>query len=68
MCEQCVGEDAFPRRRFLRLAAAGAATMAVAASFDTQIVEAKPKTTTKTTRHHPDCSTVHRDPCRMGCG
>jgi hypothetical protein len=48
MCEQCVGEDAFPRRRFLRLAAAGAATMAVAASFDTQIAEAKPKTNAKT--------------------
>lgn len=48
MCEQCVGEDAFPRRRFLRLAAAGAATMAAAASFDTQIAEAKPKPTPKT--------------------
>ena len=48
MCEQCVGEDAFPRRRFLRLAAAGAATMAAAASFDAQVVEAKPKSTAKT--------------------
>ena len=48
MCELCVGEDAFPRRRFLRLAAAGAATMAAAASFDTQIAEAKPKSTAGT--------------------
>ena len=48
MCEQCVGEDAFPRRRFLRLAAAGAATMAAAASFDAQVAEAKPKSTAKT--------------------
>ena len=43
MCEQCVGEDAFPRRRFLRLAAAGAMTAAAAASFDVATVEAKPK-------------------------
>jgi hypothetical protein len=43
MCEQCVGEDAFPRRRFLRLAAAGAVTAAAAASFDAHVVEAKPK-------------------------
>ncbi len=46
MCEQCVGEDAFPRRRFLRLAAAGAVTAAAAASFDIQAVEAKPKSNT----------------------
>jgi hypothetical protein len=46
MCEQCVGEDAFPRRRFLRLAAAGAVTAAAAASFDVQAVEAKPKSNT----------------------
>jgi hypothetical protein len=42
MCEQCVGEDAFPRRRFLRLAAAGAVTAVAAASFDAHVVEAKP--------------------------
>jgi hypothetical protein len=39
-----VGEDAFPRRRFLRLAAAGAVTAAAAASFDAHVVEAKPAT------------------------
>ncbi len=47
MCEQCVGEDAFPRRRFLRLAAAGATTIAAAASFDSQVAQAKPKSTAK---------------------
>lgn len=44
MCERCVGEDAFPRRRFLRIAAAGAVTAAAAASFDAHVVEAKPNT------------------------
>jgi hypothetical protein len=48
MCERCVGEDAFPRRRFLRLAAAGAATVAAVASFDTQVADAKPKSTAST--------------------
>ncbi len=42
MCEQCVGEDAFPRRRFLRLAAAGAVTAVAVASFDAHVAEAKP--------------------------
>ena len=42
MCEQCFGDDAFPRRRFLRLAAAGAVTAAAAAAFDAHLVEAKP--------------------------
>jgi hypothetical protein len=45
MCENCINEDALPRRRFLRLAAAGAATMAAGALFDTRIAEAKPKPT-----------------------
>src|SRR3954471_1537197 len=46
MCEQCVGEDAFPRRRFLRLAAAGAAGAVAVASLDSQVAHAKPATTT----------------------
>jgi hypothetical protein len=45
MCERCIAEDALPRRRFLRLAAAGAVTMVAGASFDTRIAEAKPKPT-----------------------
>jgi len=44
MCEQCVGEDAFPRRRFLRLAAAGAVGAAAVASLDAQVAQAKPAT------------------------
>ena len=43
MCEHCAAEDALPRRRFLRLAAAGAVTMAAGAAFDTRIAEAKKK-------------------------
>ena len=46
MCEHCIGEDAaWPRRRFLRLAAAGAITMAAGAAFDASVAEAKPKPT-----------------------
>ena len=48
MCELCVGEDVIPRRRFLRMAAAGAATVAVGAVFDTRIAEAKPTPSTNT--------------------
>lgn len=43
MCEHCIAEDALPRRRFLRLAVAGAVTMAAGASFDIQVAEAKRK-------------------------
>ena len=43
MCDQCIAEDALPRRHFLRLAAAGAITMAAGALFDQRIAEAKPK-------------------------
>src|SRR5215204_2206178 len=46
MCEQCVGEDAFPRRRFLRLAAAGAVGAAAVASLDSRVAHAKPATRT----------------------
>src|SRR5262245_7438111 len=46
MCEQCVGEDAFPRRRFLRLAAAGAVGAAAVASFDNRVAQAKPSAPT----------------------
>lgn len=55
MCELCVGEDVIPRRRFLRMAAAGAATVAVGAAFDSRVAEAKPTTSTST-------STVDRVP------
>ena len=43
MCERCIAEDALPRRRFLRLAAAGAITIAGGTAFDTRTAEAKPK-------------------------
>lgn len=43
MCEQCIAEDALPRRRFLRLAAAGVISVAGAAAFDSGVAEAKPK-------------------------
>ncbi|MEY2400629.1 MAG: hypothetical protein QOJ08_740 [Ilumatobacteraceae bacterium] len=46
MCERCIAEDALPRRRFLRLAATGAVALAAGAAFDSQVAEAKPKTTT----------------------
>ena len=42
MCEQCIAEDALPRRRFLRLAAVGAAAIAAGATLDPQLAEAKP--------------------------
>ncbi|MDP9464257.1 MAG: N-acetylmuramoyl-L-alanine amidase [Actinomycetota bacterium] len=45
MCEHCIAEDALPRRHFLRLAAAGAVTMAAGAAFDTPVAEAKTKST-----------------------
>jgi N-acetylmuramoyl-L-alanine amidase len=45
MCEHCIAEDALPRRRFLRLAAAGAVAIAAGASFDAQVAEAKPNPT-----------------------
>ena len=48
MCEQCIAEDALPRRHFLRLAAAGAVTLAAGALFDTPIAEAKPKSKSAT--------------------
>ncbi len=44
MCEHCIGEDPLPRRRFLRLAAAGAFSAAAGAAFDAHVAEAKPKT------------------------
>ena len=50
MCEQCVGEDAFPRRRFLRLAAAGAVGAAAVASLDSRVAQAKPSTQTSTAK------------------
>jgi hypothetical protein len=50
MCELCVGEDSIPRRRFLRMAAAGAATVAVGAALDTRIAEAKPTSSTSTSK------------------
>jgi len=53
MCEQCVGEDAFPRRRFLRLAAAGAVGAAAVASLDSRVAEAKPATHTTSTTFAP---------------
>ena len=46
MCEQCVSDDAFPRRRFLRLAAAGAVGAAALASLDSRVAQAKPSTKT----------------------
>jgi hypothetical protein len=49
MCERCIGEDALPRRRFLRLAATGAAAIAAGAAFDSNVVEAKPQSTGKST-------------------
>ncbi len=49
MCEHCIAEDALPRRRFLRLAAAGAAALAAGAAFDIHVAEAaKPSTSTST--------------------
>ncbi len=48
MCELCVGEDALPRRRFLRLAATGAAAVAAAAVFDAHVAEAKPNANAST--------------------
>jgi N-acetylmuramoyl-L-alanine amidase len=57
MCELCVGEDVIPRRRFLRMAAAGAATVAVGAALDSRVAEAKPTTSTSTST-----STVARVP------
>ena len=42
MCEHCIAEDAVPRRSFLRLAAAGAVSIAAGASFDANVAEAKP--------------------------
>jgi hypothetical protein len=42
MCEQCIAEDALPRRQFLRLAAAGALTLAGGAVFDSRVAEARP--------------------------
>jgi hypothetical protein len=46
MCERCAGEDALPRRHFLRLAAAGALTVAGGTLFESRIAEAKPKAST----------------------
>ena len=43
MCEHCIAEDALPRRRFLRLAAVGAAAIATGMSLDVQAAAAKPK-------------------------
>jgi N-acetylmuramoyl-L-alanine amidase-like protein len=43
MCDQCMAEDALPRRRFLRLAAAGAVAMAAASAFDPPVADAKGK-------------------------
>ncbi|MEA3185476.1 MAG: hypothetical protein QOJ74_1953 [Ilumatobacteraceae bacterium] len=47
MCERCTGEDALPRRHFLRLAAAGALTVAAGTLFESRVAEAKPKPTPK---------------------
>jgi hypothetical protein len=43
MCERCIAEEVVPRRRFLRLAAASAVSVAAGAAFNTQIAEAKKK-------------------------
>jgi hypothetical protein len=50
MCERCIGEDALPRRSFLRLAAAGAVTIAAGAVFDARVADAKPKPTPATSK------------------
>ena len=51
MCEHCIAEDALPRRHFLRLAAAGAVTIAAGAALAPSVAEAKakPKATVKPT-------------------
>jgi hypothetical protein len=49
MCEHCIAEDVLPRRHFLRLVIAGAATMAAGTAFDAHIAEAKPKPSPKPT-------------------
>jgi hypothetical protein len=48
MCDQCNGEDALPRRRFLQLAATGALTFAAGAALDPSLAEAKTKSSNKT--------------------
>ena len=48
MCDRCIGEEALPRRHFLRLAATGAVVMAAGAAFDSRIAEAKPTPKTPT--------------------
>lgn len=45
MCEHCNGEDGLPRRRFLRLAAAGAMTLAGGIALEPRSAAAKPKST-----------------------
>lgn len=49
MCQHCIAEDALPRRRFLRLAATGAVAVAAGTAFESQVAEAKPTSTPKTT-------------------
>jgi hypothetical protein len=74
MCEQCVAEDALPRRGFLRLAAAGAIAIAGGALLDPRIAEAKPGVATFTlvaapkiiTRAQWGADETIRDPHIMG--
>jgi N-acetylmuramoyl-L-alanine amidase len=58
MCEHCIAEDALPRRRFLRLAATGAAALAAGTALDSQVVEAKPTSGTTTTGNSATISRV----------
>lgn len=58
MCEHCIAEDALPRRRFLRLAAAGAAAVAAGASLDAATAWAKPLPTPSAKAAAPKFSLV----------
>ncbi|HEY7627493.1 MAG TPA: N-acetylmuramoyl-L-alanine amidase [Ilumatobacteraceae bacterium] len=49
MCDLCNGEDALPRRQFLRLAAVGAVTVAAGVALDHGTAAAKPKSSGSTT-------------------
>ena len=50
MCELCIGEDPLPRRRFLRLAATGAAAVAAGTALDAHIAVAKPNASASTSK------------------